>query len=202
MTSFDTYEKHHKHKKGEIEDVTKQHEMELRILNTNPGKLEEITKLKNIATVTHDKHKVVKQILEDRATMADTEKKIYGVDTQIKDALIRSLRNAKVRLEGQLKLKDAAVMKHQKTIMNVNRESRRLSNINETLRYEMKKRQLRTRATSAPPPPPPPQEKIVEDAVSEILAISVVPKEPPMPPAEEEDERSQLSSSPVDEALL
>ena len=176
--------------------------MELRILNTNPGKLEEITKLKNIATVTHDKHKVVKQILEDRATMADTEKKIYGVDTQIKDALIRSLRNAKVRLEGQLKLKDAAVMKHQKTIMNVNRESRRLSNINETLRYEMKKRQLRTRATSAPPPPPPPQEKIVEDAVSEILAISVVPKEPPMPPAEEEDERSQLSSSPVDEALL
>ena len=133
---------------------------------------------------------------------ADTEKKIYGVDTQIKDALIRSLRNAKVRLEGQLKLKDAAVMKHQKTIMNVNRESRRLSNINETLRYEMKKRQLRTRATSAPPPPPPPQEKIVEDAVSEILAISVVPKEPPMPPAEEEDERSRLSSSPVDEALL
>ncbi len=152
--------------------------------------------------MTHDKHKVVKQILEDRATMADTEKKIYGVDTQIKDALIRSLRNAKVRLEGQLKLKDAAVMKHQKTIMNVNRESRRLSNINETLRYEMKKRQLRTRATSAPPPPPPPQEKIVEDAVSEILAISVVPKEPPMPPAEEEDERSRLSSSPVDEALL
>ena len=202
VTSFDTYEKHHKHKKGEIEDVTKQHEMELRILNTNPGKLEEITKLKNSATVTHDKHKVVKQILEDRATMADTEKKIYGVDTQIKDALIRSLRNAKVRLEGQLKLKDAAVMKHQKTIMNVNRESRRLSNINETLRYEMKKRQLRTRATSAPPPPPRPQEKIVEDAVSEILAISVVPKEPPMPPAEEEDERSRLSSSPVDEALL
>ena len=38
--------------------------------------------------------------------------------------------------------------------------------------------------------------------VSEILAISVVPKEPPMPPAEEEDERSRLSSSPVDEALL
>ena len=34
--------------------------------------------------------------------MADTEKKIYGVDTQIKDALIRSLRNAKVAFPGSV----------------------------------------------------------------------------------------------------
>ena len=81
VTSFDTYEKHHQQKKGETEDVTKRHEMELRLLNADPSKVKEIIDSK-LSKVPHAKHTVVKKILEDRATMADTEK-TTGESTRI-----------------------------------------------------------------------------------------------------------------------
>jgi hypothetical protein len=207
VTSFDTYEKHHQQKKGETEDVTKSHEMEIRLLNTDPNKVKEIIDSK-ISKVSHAKHTVVKTILKDRHTMADTEKKIYGVDSQIKDELIHGLRESKLRLEEQLMHKEMAVMRQQKAIINANRESRRLTYINATLRDEMKKRQTRARGTSLPPPPPPSlfntsETKLVEDAIDTILKTRVVPKEPPMPPLVlSANQSEQLSSSPVQKTLL
>ena len=173
VTSFDTFEKHHRQKNGTEEDISKQHEMELRLLNANSETEKAASENKR---KFHPKHQVVRKILEERHTIATTEKKIYGVDAQLKDALISSLRKRKNSLLQKVSMKDAAIMKQQRKLMRVSRESRTLSHINKTLRSEMKKRLEDsgngTREVNID----------MENLIEDIINAEQVPGSPPMPP--------------------
>ena len=173
VTSFDTFEKHHRQKNGTEEDISKQHEMELRLLKTNSETAKAASENQR---KFHPKHQVVRKILEERHTMANTEKKIYGVDAQLKDALITSLRKRKNSLIQKLDLKDAALMRQQRKLMSVSRDSRRLTQINSTLRHEMKKRLENSEKGTTE------VNVEIENLVQDIIHSEQVPDSPPMPP--------------------
>ena len=102
--------------------------------------------------------------------------RLCNVDAQLKDALITSLRKRKNSLIQKLDLKDAALMRQQRKLMSVSRDSRRLTQINSTLRHEMKKRLENSEKGTTE------VNVEIENLVQDIVHSEQVPDSPPMPP--------------------